>query len=107
MRLSKWDVVVESKAAHSVAKAVDAGLDDAVNLGRAPSFERRHQPELADHLSEWLARRLDGFGFGIGFIDHSVSSLRNGGACVLATARTEGVGRIEVRPQQMGEEETA
>ena len=49
---SKWHVVVERLALHGVLEAVDAGLDDAVDLVGGPVVEWRHQAELGQHLGE-------------------------------------------------------
>ena len=49
---SKWNVVVERLALHRVLEAVDAGLDDAVDLFGCAVVERRHQAELGQHLGE-------------------------------------------------------
>ena len=42
-------------ALHALLEAVDAGLDDPVDVGGAAVEERRHQPEIGQRLGE-LAR---------------------------------------------------
>ena len=69
---SKRHVARGRLALHRILEAVDAGLDDAIDVVGAAVVEWRHQPELGQRLGEEPPCVLDGALLHVCFVDHAV-----------------------------------
>src|SRR5512134_656313 len=90
---SEGHVARQRLALHGVLEAVDAGLDDAVDVVGLAVVEGLHQAELGQGLGEKAPGVPDGALFHVGLVDHPIIPHRRRRSGVEATQRAEAVVR--------------
>src|SRR5690606_21244838 len=98
---------VERLAPHRFLEAVDAGLDQPVDLLRAAVVEGLHQPELGEDLGEVSPGVPDRLFLHVGLVDHAVIPLRERRSGIEAAHRAEAVVRMSIPAEPVDVAEAA
>ena len=102
MEASEGYVAPGGLAEHGILEAIDAGLDDAVDLGGWPVEEGRHEVEFGEGGRKEGAGIPDGALFHFRLVDHAVILPGQRGAPLEAAHRAEAVLGVAVAAEFMG-----